>query len=69
MKERLIERSLGGAQTNKIRVLRPLQLQRFVELAEIDTMEELDKELRKPCTVPSVDVTITLLTRAMQSSM
>ena len=48
LKERLIEQSLEGAQTNKIRVLRPLRLKRFIELAEDDTMEELDKETRKP---------------------
>ena len=68
LKERLIERS-RGAQTNKIRVLRPLRLQRFIKLADDDTMEKLDKETRKPCTVQSVDVTIPLLTGDTQSSM
>ena len=43
-----------------------MRLQRFIELAEHNTMEELDKETRKFFTVQSVDVTITLLTGAMK---
>ena len=46
LKERLIEQSLGGAQINKIQILRPLRLQRIIELAEDDTMEELNKETK-----------------------
>ena len=41
----------------------------FIKLIEEDTMDELDRETRKPCVVGSVDVTITLLTGAMQSIM
>ena len=60
---------LGGDLTNKKRILRPLRFQRFIELALDITMEELDKETRILCTVRILNVTITLLTGAMQSSM
>ena len=60
---------LGVDLTNKKPILRPLRFQRFIELALDITMEELDKETRILCTVRILNVTITLLTGTMQSSM
>ena len=69
LKERLIERSLGGSSNKQDMSSTSIATPAIHRTREDDTMEELDKGARKPCTVQSVDVAITLLTAAMQSSL